>query len=175
MNKLITGNEITLLCNGNAYFPALETAIHHATMEVYLQTYIFELDESGIKIGNALKAAALRNVEVNLLLDGFGCKNFPNDYMDELKSCGVNIAIYRPKISPWTLNPSRLQRMHRKMSVIDGKVGFVGGINIIDDYNTPNQTPPRVDYAVKVEGPLIAQMQHSAALLWRRVTGALQT
>jgi cardiolipin synthase A/B len=170
MSKLINGNNITLLCNGSAYFPALEAAIQNATDEIYLETYIFETDETGLKIGNALKNAALRKVEVNLLLDGFGCKNLSKHYIHELKSSGVNVAFYKPKISPWTLKRNRLHRMHRKMAVIDGHTGFVGGINIIDDYNTPHQKPPRIDYAVKVEGPLLAEMRLNAVLLWRRTT-----
>jgi len=170
MSKLVNGNNITLLCNGTAYFPALEAAIQSATDEIYLQTYIYEPDATGIKIGNALKAAASRGVEVNLLLDGFGCKDLSKHYIDNLKSAGINVAFYRPKISPWTLKRNRLHRMHRKMAVIDGHIGFVGGINIIDDYNTPDQKPPRIDYAVKVEGSLLTDMRLSAVLLWRRTT-----
>lgn len=170
MTKLVAGNNITLLCNGAEYFPALEAAINAATNEIYLQTYIFEPDETGIKIGNALKNAAMRGIEVNLLLDGFGCKDLSKTYIKELQSAGVKVAFYKPKISPWSLKRSRLHRMHRKMMVVDGNVGFVGGINIIDDYNTPKQKSPRIDYAVKVQGPLLAEMRHSAILLWRRAT-----
>jgi cardiolipin synthase A/B len=170
MTKLVAGNNITLLCNGTEYFPALETAINAANNEIYLQTYIFEPDTTGIKIGNALKNAANRGVEVNLLLDGFGCKNLSKDYINQLLNAGVNVAFYKPKISPWSLKRSRLHRMHRKITVVDGDIGLVGGINIIDDYNTPNQTPPRIDYAVKVQGPLLAEMRQSAVRLWRRAS-----
>jgi cardiolipin synthase A/B len=170
MSRLIAANNITLLCNGIAYFPALEAAINAASDEIYIQTYIFEPDVTGINIGNALKSAVKRGVEVNLLLDGFGCKNLAKSYIQELKSAGVNVAFYKPRISPWTLKRSRLHRMHRKVAVIDGCVGFVGGINIIDDYNTPNHTPPRIDYAVKITGPLLGDIRLSAVLLWRRTT-----
>lgn len=169
MNQLIAGNQISLLRNGSAYFPALEAVIDSAQYEIYLQTYIFELDEIGLRISESLKCAATRGVLVFVLLDGFGCKDLPTAFVNEMETAGVEVLIYRPKISPWTLKRSRLRRMHRKMAVIDGRIGFVGGINIIDDFNTPSQIPPRVDYAVKVEGPLLYTMLASTKLLWQKL------
>lgn len=169
MSQFLTGNQITLLRNGAEYFPALEEAIDEAQYEIYLQTYIFEQDDTGLRIGNALKRAAARGVLVCVLLDGYGCKDLATSYVQELQSAGVEVMIYRPKISPWTLKRSRLQRMHRKMTVVDGRIGFVGGINIIDDFNTSEQMPPRVDYAVKAEGPLLPSMRASMRLLWRTI------
>ena len=169
MNPFIGGNHIRLLRNGAEYFPALEDAIENAMREIYLQTYIYEADKIGISIGNALKRAAQRGVTVNLLLDGFGCKDLATAYVKELETAGVKVMFYRPKISPWTLKKSRLRRMHRKVAVIDGKVAFVGGINIIDDDNVPDNTPPRIDYAVRVEGKLLPTILSSVAKLWRRM------
>ena len=169
MTKLIAGNQIELLCNGSAYFPALAAAISKAQHTIYLQTYIFEVDNAGIKIADALKAAAQRGVAVRVLLDGFGCKDMPKDFLKELKQAGVQVMFYRPKISPWSFKKNRLRRLHRKVAVIDGKIGFVGGINIIDDNNVPNNMPPRVDYAVRVEGALLASMTASVQKLWRRI------
>ena len=169
MNPFIGGNHIQLLCNGAEYFPALEAAIELAAHEIYLQTYIYESDKIGLRIGNALKHAAQRGVTVNILLDGFGSKDLPAAFVKELEAAGVNVMFYRPKISPWTLKKSRLRRMHRKVSVIDGKVGFVGGINIIDDYNVPDNMPPRIDYAVCVEGKLLSAILNSVTKLWRRI------
>jgi cardiolipin synthase len=82
------------------------------------------------------------------------------------------VLFYRPKISPWTLKRNRLRRLHCKLVVVDGKLAFVGGINIIDDLNTPGHTPPRVDYAVGVEGPLLKPIEASARRLWRRIAWA---
>ncbi|WP_020168347.1 MULTISPECIES: cardiolipin synthase ClsB [Methylotenera] len=169
-NAFISGNQIQLLRSGIEYFPALEAAIDSATREIYLQTYIYETDKIGIRIGKALKRAAQRGVAVNVLLDGFGCKDLPAKFVKELETAGVKLMFYRPKISPWTLKKSRLRRMHRKVSVIDGKVGFVGGINIIDDYNVPDNTPPRIDYAVRVEGKLLPAILSSVKKLWRRIS-----
>lgn len=170
MSPFISGNQIQLLRNGVEYFPALEAAIECAMHEIHLQTYIYELDKIGIRIGNALKRAAQRGVMVNVLFDGFGCKDLSAGFVKELEKAGVKVMFYRPKISPWTLKKSRLRRMHRKVVVIDGTIGFVGGINIIDDYNVPDNTPPRIDYAVRVEGKLLPAMLSSVNKLWRRIS-----
>ena len=167
MSQFTKGNQITLLRNGAEYFPALELAINAAKSEILLQVYIFELDDTGLRVGEALMQAAIRGVFVSLLLDGFGCRKFPQTYLKELKKAGIQVLFFRPKISPWTLKRNRLRRMHRKMTVIDGHVGFVGGINIIDDYNTPTHIPPRIDYAVRVEGALLPNMRDSMKSLWQ--------
>jgi cardiolipin synthase A/B len=169
MSEFVAGNQIKLLRDGAEYFPALEAAIEAAEFEIYLQTYIFEADETGLRIGNALKRAALRGVYVYMLLDGFGSKDLPKTFIIDLENSGIEVLIFRPKISPWTLQRSRLRRMHRKMTVVDGQIGFVGGINIIDDYNTPSQLPPRIDYAVQIEGPILPSMHASMELLWRKL------
>lgn len=166
MSQLISGNQVTLLRNGVEYFPALEAAIRAAQVEIYIQTYIFELDETGLRIGKALIDAASRGVLVFLLLDGFGCKALSKSYVKDLETAGIQVLFFRPKISPWTFKRSRLRRMHRKMAVIDGSIGFVGGINIIDDYNTPAHLPPRIDYAVEVEGAILSNMHASVKSLW---------
>lgn len=172
MTNLIAANQVTLLRNGTQYFPALEAAIDGAHREIHLQTYIYELDDVGRRIGEALKRAVTRGVRVYLLLDGFGSKDLPKTYVRELVASGIEVQFFRPKISPWTLKRNRLRRMHRKLAVIDDTHAFVGGINIVDDHNTPGHHSPRIDYAVCVQGPLLAVIQHSAATLWRRVCWA---
>ncbi len=169
MTKLIAGNHIELLRNGTEYFPALVTAIEQAKQTIDLQTYIFEADAVGTQIADALKAAAQRGVIVRVLMDGFGCKDMPSSFVKAFKKAGVQIMFYRPKISPWTFKKNRLRRLHRKVAVIDEKIGFVGGINIIDDLNVPDNLPPRVDYAVRVEGALLPSMTASVQKLWRRI------
>lgn len=172
MLQFIGGNQLQLLKNGAGYFPALQTAIEQAQHEIYLQTYIYANDAVGASIGNALKAAARRGVSVNLLLDGFGSKELPPSYVQELEHAGVQVMFYRPKISPWTLKKTRLRRLHRKVVVIDGAVGFVGGINIIDDLNVPYHAHPRIDYAVRIEGNLLPYIVASTHKLWRRIAWA---
>jgi cardiolipin synthase A/B len=165
--KFTPGNQVTLLRNGTEYFPALEQAIDAATSEIQMQCYIFEDDEAGILIAAALKRAAQRNVDVCVLLDGFGSKDTPKKFFDEMRLSGVRVLIYRPKISPWTFKRHRLRRLHSKISVMDGTTAFVGGINIIDDMNAQSMIPPRVDYAVKVQGPVVGFIHHRVRHLWR--------
>ena len=169
MPNFLGGNHIQLLRSCEAYFPALNIAIENAVTSIYLQTYIYEVDKAGISIGNALKQAAQRGVAVNMLLDGFGCKDLPKAYLNELENAGVQVIFYRPKVSPWTLKKNRLRRMHRKIAVIDERIAFVGGINIIDDYNVPDNTPPRIDYAVRIEGALLPSIAANVVKLWQRM------
>lgn len=163
-------NTVKLLRCGAEYFPALEQAIEQAKVDIYIQTYIYQDDETGIRIGNALKNAAKRGVAVNLLLDGFGSKELPDDFVNDLRQSGVHVMFYRPKISPWTLQKRRLIRMHRKVSVIDSAIGFVGGINILNDSDDADETPPRIDYAVQLEGSILIDMIDSVHTLWRHMS-----
>ncbi len=168
--KLVQGNCITLLKNGEEYFPALEAAIDAAVSDVRIETYIFEEDTSGIRVSNALKRAASRGVAVRLLVDGFGSAKTASAFFQEMRDAGVMVSIYRPSRGWFDLRRSRVRRVHRKIALVDGHVGFVGGINIIDDYTENlSDTHPRFDYAVKVEGPILAEIYVSVSKLWRIV------
>lgn len=167
--EIIGGNLLVLLRSGVEYFPALISAIDAAREEIYLETYLFEDDATGRCVAAALCAAATRRVTVRLMIDGFGAKDLPEKLGQRLRSSGVQLLVYHPAISPLTLRRQRLRRLHRKVVVIDGEIAFVGGINIIDDMDTPGHTPPRFDYAVKIEGPLLRPIHASATQLWRRV------
>lgn len=169
MTQFIQGNQIKLLRSGEEYFPALEAAIDEAQNEIYLETYIYQVDEVGLSIGQSLIRAAQRGVSVYVLLDGFGSQDVPHTYLQSLGLGGVQVMFYRARISPWTFKRNRLRRLHRKVVVIDQRIGFVGGINIIDDYDVPTGATPRVDYAVRLEGPLIPALHESVAKLWRRI------
>jgi len=169
LTRIIPNNQITLLQNGEEYFPAIETAIDRAVHEIYLESYIFENDDTGLRIAEALRRAAFRSVKTHVLIDGFGSHSLPKTMVDYLKAAGVMILKFRPKISPWTLRRRRLRRLHRKIVVVDRKIAFVGGINIIDDMDMPDQTSPRYDYAVSVEGPLVKIIRASARQVWSRV------
>lgn len=165
----VAGNRITLLQSGSEYFPALETAINRANKIIHLETYIFEYDATGIRISEALKKAARRNVTVRLLLDGFGSQDFPQNEIQSMLKAGIQVLIFRKEISPLTLQRNRLRRMHRKLAVIDSSIAFVGGINIVDDLNHPEPLPPRFDFAVSIEGPLQRKIFLAAQHLWRIV------
>jgi cardiolipin synthase len=166
--KFRRGNRIRLLRNVEEYFPALEREIDAATSEIFLETYIFEADDTGQRIAAALMRAARRGVLVHLMIDGFGSRPFPEDQRRQLLDAGVQLLVYRPELWTFSLRRTRLRRLHRKLAVVDGRIGFCGGINIIDHRDSRRNTPPRLDYAVSVEGPLIADMYAAARTLWMR-------
>ena len=169
---LVGGNRITLLHNGAEYFPALEAAIDGAQQEVHLETYIFEHDATGIRIAGALQRAAQRGVATYLLLDGFGSQDLPQEVIRQMLDAGVQVLIFRQKISPLSFRRNRLRRMHRKLAVVDAGIAFIGGINIIDDLHNPEPLPPRFDYAVSIEGPLLSEIHAAARHLWMVVAWA---
>jgi cardiolipin synthase len=168
----IDGNRLTLLCNGEQYFPALVGAIDGARREVLVESYIYAGDETGSLVTDALARAAARGVAVRLLIDGFGARDFAPRFRQILAGAGAQVLVYRPDISPWTLRRDRLRRMHRKLACVDGRLAFVGGINVTDDYDGPDPAPPRFDYAVRIEGPLCAEVRDEARRLWVRVAAA---
>ena len=168
----VGGNNITLLHNGMEYFPILESTIDAAQLEIYLETYIFEYDRIGIKIAEALKRAAHRGVNVHLLIDGFGSYQLPEEFIQDMLDAGIKVLIFRQEVLFFKLRRYRLRRMHRKLAVIDAHTAFVGGINIIDDLHNPEKTPPRFDYAVSIEGPLLMEIYAATRHLWMQVARA---
>ena len=166
--ELLPGNRIALLETGAQFFPALEAAIDAARCEIHLETYIFADDPIGRQIVAALVAAARRGVIVRVLVDGFGAREFPAGLGRQLVDAGIDLEVYRAERTPFRLRRHRLRRLHRKLCSIDGRVAFVGGINIIDDHDVP-LLGPRFDYAVRIEGPLVARVRASMANLWRLV------
>ena len=168
----LPGNRLTLLNSGAEYFPELIRAIDGAQHDVHLESYIFEDDATGQAVAAALASAARRGVTVRVLVDGFGAREFAESLQPALLAAGVQAMVYRPDIARFRLRRHRLRRLHRKLAVIDGEIAFVGGINVIDDLNTPYQIPPRYDYAVRVEGPLLAPIQQAQQRLWEIVLWA---
>ncbi|OAI52878.1 cardiolipin synthase B [Betaproteobacteria bacterium SCGC AG-212-J23] len=168
----VGGNRLTLLRNGAQYFPALVAAIDAAKIEVFLESYIYAEDETGSLVTDTLARAAARGVHVRLLIDGFGAREFPERWLRALREAGARVLTFRPEFARLRLRRGRLRRMHRKLAAIDGAVGFVGGINVVDDFDGPAERRPRHDYAVRVEGPLASEIRAAAARLWRSVARA---
>jgi len=168
MSDYLAGNQARLLYNGNHYFPFLLRALREARREIFLESYIFAPDQTGLEVLDALVAAAARGVEVKLHLDGFGSADFPPKWERRLQDAGARLLFFRPQARHFSLSRSQLRRLHRKLVVIDGEVAFVGGINIINDFNQPPGLPPRYDYAVEVRGPVVAKMHRAADQLWRQ-------
>lgn len=168
--KLMPGNNVSLLTSGTEFFAAVLGEIDAARSDVSLETYIFADDKVGRSVAEALSRAARRGVAVRLLIDGFGSRDLSPALVARMKEAGVMVLVYRPEVSPLTLRINRLRRLHRKIALIDGRVGFVGGINIIDDYTEITTGHPRYDYCVRVQGPLLAAIYHSVYRLWRNVS-----
>lgn len=167
--RLVAGNKIQLLQNGEEYFPALIAAIDAAKIEVRLETYIFYLDASGKQVSEALVRAATRGVKVALLLDGVGSRLLPPIWLDTMKQAGIHVMMYRPPYFGWLANPINLRRLHRKITVIDARIAFLGGLNIMDDFVPVAWPGPRLDYSVQISGPILSEIYRNVALLWRLV------
>ena len=164
--NLVAGNRLTLLRNGAEFFPALVAAIDSAMSDVRIETYIFEDDEAGRAVADALSRAAARGARVRLLIDGFGSRDLPAAFVARLEGAGVAVRRFRPERGWLRLRRNRLRRLHRKIALVDGRVGFVGGINILDDRTGHEGEGPRYDYAVRVEGPLLADIYPVVHRLW---------
>ncbi len=170
------GNRIELLQNGGQFFPALCAAIDAARASVHLETYIFKLDRTGLKVLEHLRLACGRGVKVRVALDGFGSFECVDELMQRLTGMGATCRVYRPEprgMNFYRFSLRRLRRLHRKVTVVDGQVAFVGGINIIDDLDdVPHDGTgprPRFDVAVSVRGPIVPQIDSEQSLLWLRM------
>src|SRR5574343_748701 len=170
--EFLPGNRLTLLNSGNEYFPALLAAIEAASTEIYLESYIFADDEIGHEVAGALARAARRGVQVNVTVDGWGARNFGTDFLPMLTDAGVRAMYYRPEIGRFHFKRHRLLRLHRKLVVIDARIAFVGGINVISDDNAPPELRPHYDYAVRIEGPTLGQIHHAVRRMWEIVSWA---
>lgn len=165
-------NRIELLRRGSEYFPRLIEAIAAARTEVLLESYLYEDDPTGRAVSLALCAAARRGVAVHLTLDGFGARHLAPEFVRQFADSGVRLVFFRPLRFAWPrLELSGLRRMHRKLAVIDGALAFVGGFNVIDDLNTHEPMPARLDYAVRISGPLVADCALAARRLWSYAAG----
>jgi cardiolipin synthase len=168
----LEGNRLQLLHSGGEYFPALIAAIDSAAHEVHLETYIFADDRTGRAVAAAMAAAARRGVAVRVLVDGFGARDFAAGLGVALAAAGVEVMTYRPEIGQTRIRRHRLRRLHRKLAVVDGRIAFAGGINVIDDFDDGESAAPRFDYAVRIEGPLAGRIHATVRHVWRLVRWA---
>ena len=170
--RFVGGNTVRLLQGGDELFPAMLKAIAAAQREVWLATYIFDDDEAGARMAAALVAAAQRGVRVHVVVDGFGTLATLPTLRQRLAQDGLALAVFRP-LDRWYawLQPGQLRRLHQKLCAVDDALGFVGGINIIDDRHDQRHgwsDAPRLDFAVELAGPLVQQVQRNARALWWR-------
>ncbi|NYT62934.1 cardiolipin synthase ClsB [Alcaligenaceae bacterium] len=170
------GNQITLLRNGQEFFPALYAAIDAAVRQVHLETYIFNLDKAGMAVLTHLRQACERGVKVRVVIDGFGSYQHAQEIIARLAAMGAQCRVYRPEpvgLRSVRFNLRRLRRLHRKVCVVDESMAFVGGINILDDYvDVPNDgrgPRPRLDFAVRLQGPVVNDVARAQHALWLRM------
>ncbi|MFN4361045.1 MAG: cardiolipin synthase ClsB [Hylemonella sp.] len=169
---LHAGHTVHLLQGWQELFPALVAAIDRSTREVCLETYIFAGDSAGEQMVDVLVRAAQRGVAVYVVMDGVGTPELPKDWTQRLDAAGVHWHIFQPLGRLGLLIPSRWRRLHRKLCVVDGRVAFCGGINVLDDWFDPNHgtlTAPRFDFAVQVSGPLVRDVHEVMVKFWWRL------
>jgi len=152
------GNRITALANGDEFFPAMLDAIRSARRTVTFETFIYWQGEIGRQFADALVERARAGVKVHVLLDWLGTKKMDPDAVEEMKAAGVEVERYHPL--RW-YNVRRVNnRTHRKLLVVDGRVGFTGGAGIADQWAGNAQDPGHWrDSHFRIEGPVVAQCQ----------------
>ena len=176
-SRWVPGNQFELLENGEDFFPRVFKAIAQARREVMLETFILFDDKIGQELHAALLAAAKRGVQVHVLVDGFGSPDLSDRFVGELVEAGVHFRIFDPGKRVLGQRLNMLRRMHRKIVVVDGEHGFIGGINYSADHVADFGPEAKQDDAVEVRGPIVAQMHqytHDAVLspAERRRSGA---
>jgi cardiolipin synthase len=168
---------VELLTTGQAFFPALLAALDGARHEVHLETYIFHDDATGESVLAALERAALRGVAVYLVVDGIGTPEMPQRWQERMRASRLQWQQFSPLGSLGLLIPGRWRRLHRKLCVVDRAIAFCGGINVLDDFfefNHGLQTTPRFDFAVRVQGPLVADIYQAMDQFWQRLQATRQ-
>ncbi len=168
---LVAGNRVRALVDGEAAYPEMLAAIAAARRSLTLSTYIFDNDRAGREFRAALAAAVERGVEVRVIVDGVGARySFPPT-VHALRRDGVRTAVFLPTLIPWRL-PWMNLRTHRKILVADGRVGFVGGMNLREEHRVRGDSAhPVHDLHFRVEGPVVAQIQGVFAADWEFAAG----
>lgn len=161
---------LQLLRGASEYFPALIESIDGARLSVYIESYLIHDDPATREVLQALIRARARSVEVYLMLDGFGSEGQVQWVRELLDPHGVQLEVYRPAVK-W-LAPRTWRRLHRKLALIDERIGFVGGVNLIGDrYDLArgSLTEPRLDFAVLVTSLRVVDSISRAMrrLFWR--------
>jgi cardiolipin synthase len=168
----VGGNQATILLNGDAIFPSMLGAIEGARRSITFETYIYWSGDIGRRFAAALSAAARRGVHTHVLLDWVGSAKMDDSLLDQMRAAGVQIRKFH---EPHWYHLGRLNnRTHRKLLVVDGRIGFTGGVGIADEWTGNAQDPAHWrDTHVRVEGPVVAQLQAVFLDNWIKVTGAV--
>lgn len=186
-SPLVLGNRVTLLQDGPATLEAMFAAIRQARDHINLETYIFEAGEVGQKFSELLLERQSEGVQVNVIYDSIGGLTTPEAFFERLRAGGVRVVEFNPvnplneKRKSWLLN----NRDHRRQLLIDGRIAFVGGVNISDAYTSSpsgkragkkgkqseGEDPGWRDTHVRIEGPVVAEFQRLFLDTWTRQKG----
>ncbi len=191
-SPLVIGNKVTLLQNGPVTHEAMFAAIRTATDHINLETYIFDDGNLGQQFATLLLEKQASGVQVSVLYDSVGGLLTPQSFFDRLREGGIAVLEFNP-VNPLAKNPKTWQvnhRDHRKLIVVDGRIAFIGGVNISDNYSSSPLGKPAPggsmleaadedegwrDTHIQVEGPVVAEFQRSFLDTWARHAGALPT
>ena len=168
--SIIDGNTVTGLVNGDQIFPSMLQAIAGAERTILFETYIYWSGDIGQKFADALAERARAGIKVHVLLDWVGSAKLDGALMKKMKDAGVEVELYHPL--RW-YNLGRLNnRTHRKLLIVDGKIGYTGGVGIAEIWTGNGQDPEHWrDSHFRVEGPVVAQMQSVMLDNWLTTTG----
>ena len=168
--QIVEGNQVQTLLNGDQIFQSMLAAIRAAKSTITFETYIYWSGSIGREFVDALQERARAGVRVHVLLDWVGSLKMERALLDEMKKAGVQVErFHEPAWSHWNkLN----NRTHRKLLVVDGRIGYTGGVGIADHWRGQARNPQEWrDSHFRVEGPVVAQMQSVFLDNWMRVTG----
>lgn len=158
-------NKVKLIRGGSEYFTLLTGLINAAVHSIHLQTYIFDDDETGALVAEAMMKAAQRKVRVYFIADGYASGGLPNSFITNLENAGVHFKYFEPLFKSHHFYFGR--RMHHKVFVVDGKHAIVGGINITDRYNDMPGKPAWLDFALYVQGDAAVQLFGMCNKMWK--------
>jgi cardiolipin synthase len=169
---ILPGNRVEALVNGDRIFPSMLEAIRGARKSITFETYIYWSGEIGKEFVSALSERARAGVAVHVLVDWFGSWKIDKALLREMREAGAQVVLYNPL--RWNTLTHMNNRTHRKLLVVDGKIGFTGGAGIADEWtgNAQDEKHWR-DTHFRLEGPAVAQMQSAFMENWIEATGAV--
>jgi cardiolipin synthase len=167
---MVSGNRVTLLVDGEDAYPSMLEAIAAARQTILMDSFIFRDDTAGRVFAAALAERAQAGVRVHLTVDAVGTINVPKKLFADLRRANVAVLEYHP-FAPWRRGFGLLRRNHRKLLVVDGRIGFAGGINIGDEW-LPQRLGGRGwhDIHIRVEGPAVRDLSRLSIATWQRHT-----
>jgi len=163
-----SGNAVELYRDGPVAFDALEAAFERAEHHVHLVYYIWEGDSTGGRLRDALARAAARGVEVRLLIDDVGSRSTRREFFTNLRDAGGRVERFLP-VNPLNRQLALNNRNHRKIVVVDGRIGFTGGMNVGDPY--AGLSSPWLDLHARMQGPVVHSLQEVFCQDWYHATG----